>query len=97
MIREVQIHFDALLPSLNRMIAQLFGVGACVDTDGDSKSADDQEWTDMTIQRRDGARERVDVVRIAESPRTFRIRASTEELAERASAVLCAPDEASRA
>jgi hypothetical protein len=58
------------------------------DSDGDSASPDDRQWTELTVERRRPPLERVDIDPISETPLVLKVTASSAALARLAAEFL---------
>jgi hypothetical protein len=72
-------------PPFGLVADHLWGAGADVDTDGNSSSPSDTNWTELTVQLRPdtGDLNRVDVDPASELPLVLKVVSSSAELAER--------------
>lgn len=71
-------------PPLDAVIDHLWGVGTDVDSDGDSRTADDREWTELWVAKRPECSEVVSVSPESETPLVLEVASDSKDLAERA-------------
>lgn len=81
---EFRIHAPGPRPPLVLVAEHLWGAGVDFDSDGDSRTPDDQNWTALTIVLRGGKSERVDVDPVSESPLALKVVSESRDLALRA-------------
>jgi hypothetical protein len=82
------VRCDGPRPSLNVIVAELWGRDADVDSDGNSNSPDDQLWTELTLENRAISGSRIDVDPVSELPLVLKVQADNEELRNRLVALL---------
>ena len=70
-------------------VSFLWGDQDC-DTDGDAKSPEDRDWTELTVINRRSDLERVDVDPLPDNPLTLLIKSDDEHLAARLAYILAA-------
>jgi hypothetical protein len=75
----VEIHGPR--PPYGRVAEQLWGTGVDFDSDGNSASAEDPNWTELTVIRRPEHIDRVDVDPVSESPLVLRVSSPSRDLA----------------
>jgi hypothetical protein len=81
---EFRIHVPGPRPPFVFVAEHLWGAGVDFDSDGDSRTPDDQNWTELTVIRRGGNSERVDVDLVSESPLVLKVVSESKDLALRA-------------
>lgn len=79
---EFRIQAPGPRPPYVRVAEYLWGAGVDFDSDGDSRTPDDRNWTELTVIRR-GDSERVDVDPVSESPLELRVVSESRDLALR--------------
>ena len=57
---EIRVQVNGPRPPFGEVAKYLWGTDVDFHSDGDSASPDDPDWTELTIERRDGPAERVD-------------------------------------
>ena len=75
-------------PPFPAVAEHLWGAGVDFDSDGDSRTLEDPNWTELTVIRRDGTGERIDIDPVAEGPLTLQVVSESRDLALRAAAFL---------
>ena len=75
-------------PPFPTVAEHLWGAGVHFDSDGDSRTPGDANWTELTVIRRDGSGERVDVDSVAQDPLTLKVVSESRDLALRAAMYL---------
>lgn len=65
---EIRVQVNGPRPRFTDVAEHLWGRGVDFDSDGDSASPDGSEWTELTVERRQGPAERVDIDRVSERP-----------------------------
>ena len=75
-------------PPFHAIAEHLWGAGVNFDSDGDSRTLEDPNWTELTVIRRDGTDERLDIDPVAEEPLTLQVVSESRDLARRAAAFL---------
>ncbi|KAF0864437.1 hypothetical protein [Pseudomonas sp. LD120] len=78
------LHHPGPRPGFCRVAEHLWGAGCNVDSDGDSRTPDDEQWTELTLRLRDSSEQRLDIDPLSQAPLVLRIRASEAELGTRA-------------
>ncbi len=78
------LHHPGPRPAFYRIAEHLWGAGCHVDSDGDSRTADDAQWTELTLILRDSSQQRLDIDPLSLAPLVLLIRASQADLGERA-------------
>ena len=71
-------------PPFGAVIDHLWDVGADVDSDGDSRTPHDRDWTELRVAKRPECSEVVEVSPVSESPMVLKVASDTKDLAERA-------------
>jgi hypothetical protein len=71
-------------PLFPAVIDHLWGAGTDVDSDGNSRTPDDREWTELYVAKRPECSEVVDVSPASESPLVLAVASDSMDLAERA-------------
>ncbi|MGZ0784506.1 hypothetical protein ACXM5X_16235 [Pseudomonas saponiphila] len=71
-------------PAFYRVAEHLWGAGCNVDSDGDSRTPDDEQWTELTLILRDSSGQRLDIDPLSMEPLVLLIRASQADLGARA-------------
>lgn len=66
------------------MAEHLWGAGCNVDSDGDSRTADDDQWTELTLILRNSSQQRLDIEPLSLAPLVLLIRASQADLGQKA-------------
>ena len=74
-------------PPFATVAEHLWGTGVDFDSDGDSRTPDDPNWTELTVIRRD-ARERIDIDPVEEAPLTLQVVSESRELGLQAATFL---------
>ena len=80
---EIRVQVNGPRPPVMEVVEHLWGRNVNLDSDGDSRTADDQEWTELTLEQREGSRERVDVDPVSEQPLVLEVCSSSLQLARR--------------
>jgi hypothetical protein len=80
---EFLIHAPGPRPPYVLVAEYLWGAGVDFDSDGDSRTPDDPNWTELTVIRRGGDSERVDVNPVSESPLVLKVVSESRRLALR--------------
>ena len=75
-------------PGYWKLAAHLWGPDCNIDSDGNSRTPDDEEWTELTLSLRGEPGQSVTVDPIAGQPATLAIRSSDPALAEKVVAFL---------
>jgi hypothetical protein len=75
-------------PPFALVAEHLWGSLVDFDSDGNSRSADDRGWTELTVIRRDRDEERVDIDPISDDPLVLRVASDSQELARKAAVYL---------
>ena len=70
-------------PPAGAVIDHIWGRGVDVDSDGDSRSPEDREWTDLWVAKRPECTEIVSVLPDSESPLVLAVESDSIELAQR--------------
>jgi hypothetical protein len=71
-------------PAYNLLAEHLWGVGCDIDSDGNSDTPEDNEWTELSLFLRGApAFEQVDIDPISESPLVLKIQSPSQVLCER--------------
>lgn len=83
MTYRIQIQCRGPRPSLNALSEMLWGPGADTDSDGDSVSGDDGQWTELTLENRSLPGSRIDVDPVSAEPLVLELRGEDGELLER--------------
>lgn len=63
------------------IVEHLWGTGASVDSDGDSRSPDDRRWTELSLELRSSPGLRVDIDPVEHQPLVLEVRSCHESLA----------------
>ena len=84
----VHISAAARRPAYWKLAAHLWGLGCNIDSDGNSRTPDDEEWTELTLSLRGEPGQSVTVDPITDQPATLVIRSSDPALAEKVAAFL---------
>lgn len=71
-------------PAFYRVAEYLWGAGCNVDSDGDSRTADDEQWTELTLILRNCSQQRLDIEPLSLAPLVLLIRASQADLGQKA-------------
>jgi hypothetical protein len=66
----------------------VWGPGVDIDSDGNSRTPDDEHWTELTVIRRPGLSERIDVDPVSDSPLVLKVVSESRDLALRAASFL---------
>ena len=75
-------------PRFRAVADHLWGPGVDIDSDGDSATPEDPNWTELTVIKRPDYEERVDVDRVSSTPLILNVRSTSLELARRAAVFL---------
>jgi hypothetical protein len=75
-------------PPYGALIDYLWGVGTDVDSDGDSRTPDDGEWTELWMAKRPECSEFVSVSPESESPLVLKVASDSRDFAERAASFI---------
>jgi hypothetical protein len=75
-------------PAYWKLAAHLWGADCSIDSDGNSRTPDDEEWTELTLSLRGEPGQLVTVDPIADQPEILAIRSSDPTLAEKVAAFL---------
>ena len=84
----VHVSAAARRPAYWKLAAHLWGPDCNIDSDGNSRTPDDEEWTELTLSLRGEPGQFVTVDPIADQPATLAIRSSDPALAEKVAAFL---------
>jgi hypothetical protein len=68
-------------PPYYRVAEHLWGIGCNINSDGNSERPDDTNWTELTIELRGVADQRVDVDPVADEPLILQVRSTSLKLA----------------
>jgi hypothetical protein len=85
---EIHVRTNGPRPSFGEVAEFLWGRNVDFDSDGNSTSPDDPNWTELTLERRDGPLERVDIYVSTEVPLVLKVVASSFSLSRRAAEFL---------
>jgi hypothetical protein len=85
---EFQIRNPGPRPRFSTVAEHLWGPGVDFDSDGNSRTPDDREWTELTVTRRPMEAERVDVDPVSVMPLTLKVVSASRDLALRAAQFL---------
>lgn len=69
-------------PPYYKVAEHLWGPGCNIDSDGNSEEPEDDQWTELAIELRDGEGKRVDVDPVSMTPLILQVRSSSFQLAE---------------
>lgn len=69
-------------PPFYQVAEHLWGAGCNIDSDGDSRTVGDTQWTELTIELRGADEQRVDVDPISADPLVLQVRSFSAHLAE---------------
>jgi len=69
-------------PPYYKVAERLWGEGCDIDSDGNSNTPEDSQWTELTIQLRGPSEKRVDIDPVSSEPLILQVRASTFLLAD---------------
>ncbi len=75
-------------PPFATVAYHLWGAGVNFDSDGDSETPEDPNWTELTLERRDASGERIDVDPVVPEPLTLKVVSESRDLALRAATYL---------
>lgn len=75
-------------PAYWKLAAHLWGAGCNIDSDGNSQTPDDEEWTELTLSLRGEPGQVVTIDPVAEKPSTLAVRSADPALAEKVAAFL---------
>ena len=70
-------------PPFFRIAEHLWGVGCDVDSDGNSRTPDDCEWTELSLVLRGDVGQRIDVDPVSFEPLVLLVRSPQESLSKR--------------
>jgi hypothetical protein len=73
-----------LRPPFLQVAEHLWGAGCNIDSDGNSDTPDDRQWTELTVILRSDPRQRVDVDLISNDPLILAVRSSHQSLCQMA-------------
>jgi hypothetical protein len=85
---EIRVQVNGPRPPFTELAEYLWGRGVDFDSDGDSASPEDPDWTELTVERREGTSERVDIDSVCERPLVLKVVGSSLSLARRAAEFL---------
>jgi hypothetical protein len=85
---EFRIHNPGPRPPFGAVAEHLWGAGVDVDSDGDSSTPEDRNWTELTVIRRSKDAERVDVDPVSDTPLVLKVVSESRDLALRAAEFL---------
>jgi hypothetical protein len=80
---EITIEKVGSFPSCFEISDFLWGKQADIDSDGNSNTPESIDWTELTLQLRDEAEERIDIDAIEGKVGLFKLKASSEVLARK--------------
>lgn len=75
-------------PAYWKLAAHLWGAGCNIDSDGNSQTPDDEEWTELTLSLRGAPGQHVTVDPIPGEASTLAVRSADPTLAEKVAAFL---------
>lgn len=75
-------------PPFGFLAEHLWGAGVDFDSDGNSVTPDDRDWTELTVIRRDASAERVDIYPLEGATLVLRVVSDSRGLAFRAASFL---------
>lgn len=78
------LHGPGPRPAFYLVAEHLWGTGCNVDSDGDSRSAADDQWTELTLILRADSTQRLDIDPLSATPLVLAISASRIELGRQA-------------
>lgn len=78
----VNIVEPGLRPPFYQIAEHLWGSNCNIDSDGNSETPDDARWTELSIELRGGAGQRVDVDPISVEPLVLQVRSTSLHLAQ---------------
>ena len=81
---EFNVEIDGPRPPCWTVAEYLWGAGVDFDSDGNSQTPDDPNWTELTVAKRPDCLERIDVDLLSESPLVLKVRSESRELAFKA-------------
>lgn len=71
-------------PAYHKIADHLWGPGADIDSDGNSKTSEDETWTELTLMLRAGSNDQtVNVDPVSESPLVLAVRSPSKLLAKK--------------
>ena len=80
----IQIKAPGPRPEFYRIAEYLWGAGCNIDSDGDSRSPDDCDWTELSLSLRGVPGQHVDIDPLSAEPLVLVIRSPQESLCQRA-------------
>jgi len=85
-LKKYTIHLKGLgpRPAYYLIAEQLWGAGRDIDSDGNSSSSEDTEWTELTLSLRGEDRQHLEIDPLPSQPLVLAVRSSQESLARRA-------------
>src|SRR5688572_21284889 len=78
---EFRIHNPGPRPPFAHVAEHLSGTGVDFDSDGDSRTSDDPNWTELTVIRRGEGSERIDIDPVSDSPLVLKVVSESRDLA----------------
>jgi hypothetical protein len=87
---EFRVEVRGPRPPFAELAEHLWGAAVDFDSDGNSASAEDTNWTQLTISKRPECEERVDVDPVSEAPLVLKIVSTSRDLALRTARFLAA-------
>ena len=84
----VRIRATTSRPAFWKLAEHLWGTGCDIDSDGDSRTPDDEEWPELTLSLRGKPDQHVTVDPLPEEPSTLAVRSTDPGLAKKAAAYL---------
>ena len=84
----MRVQVNGPRPPFGEIAEHLWGMGVDFDSDGDSTSASDPHWKQLTVERRLPPVERVDINLVSDRPLVLKVVASSQSLARRAAEFL---------
>ncbi len=75
-------------PPYGRIAEHLWGRDVDIDSDGDSQTPEDTNWTELTLTRRPAYVERIEIDPVERTPLTLQVVSASRPLAHRAAVFL---------
>jgi hypothetical protein len=79
-----------LRPPFFHVAEHLWGAGSNIDSDGNSNTSDDRQWTELTVILRSDPEQRVDIDPISNDPLILAVRSSHQSLCKMAAEFIVA-------
>ena len=86
----VHISVAGLRPAYWKLATHLWGARCNIDSDGNSRTPDDEDWTELTLGLRGEPEQLASVDPTADEPSTLAVRSADPVSAQNVAALLCA-------